>query len=366
MGRRIEPRQHGVLLVDAVDAPARVQGGVPRVGALRVAARALGGGPVPDRDHDVALEPGRPRRGLGVGAGGDGVGPAAEHRGLRPEPAEHAGHHAAAEELAVQTLQPCLVGGEIREVRGYPPRALVAEGVALQARLDGRGDLQGRDVAVGNLQQAEPRGGGIDGGGGPEVGGHGGREVEALPAHPGHPLGVEQAVAAHEDLVVGLGEVGHHVPPRVVGHHDARERRGQVAGLGDHPDAGLGPLRARDHAADVVGVERDDRRLLRSRPRHGGHRYCQPACNTRPREPHRTPPLRYARRAGGRRPPGNRRLASTGRLPPPRAPPPGRRRGCRAWRSCPRGRRTRRSGPRCRRAAAPPSTAASTCRGRSG
>ena len=305
VGRGIEPRQHGVLLVDAVDAPARVQGGVPRVGALRVAARALGGGPVPDRQHDVALEPRRPRRRLGIGAGRDGVGPAAEHRGLRAEPAEHAGHHAAAEQLAVQPLQPRLVGGEVLEVGGYLPRALVAEGVALQARLDGRRDLQRRDVAVGNLQQAEPRGGGIDGGGGPEIGGHGGREVETLPAHPGHPLGVEQAVAAHEDLVAGLGEVGHHVPPLVVGHHDARERRGQVAGLGDHPDPGLGPLRARDHAADVVRVERNGGRLLRSRPWHGGHRYCQPACNTRCQEPHSVTSV-PVRKPGERRDPGAR------------------------------------------------------------
>ena len=51
------------------------------------------------------------------------------------------------------------------------------------------------------------------------------------------------------------------------------------------------------------------------------------------------------------------------RLPAPRG---ARRRGCRAWRSSPRGRRTRRSGPGSTRGAARRSTAASTCRRRSG
>ena len=298
VGRRIEPRQTGVFLVDAVDAPARVQGRVPRVGALRVAARSLGSGPVPDRDHDVALEPGRPRRGLGIGAGRDRVGPAAEHAGLRPQPAVHGGHHAAAEQLAAQPLLPRLVGGQRGEALGQPPGALVAEGVALQARLDGRRDLQRGDVAVRDLQQAEPRSGRIDGGGRPAVGGHGCREVQAPAPHPRHPLGVEQAVAAHEDLVAGLRKVGDHVAPRVVGDHDAREGRGQVAGLGNHPDAGLGALRARDHAPDVVSVERDAGRLLRARPAHGGRQRRQPACNTRCREPHRSPPCLYASQTG--------------------------------------------------------------------
>ena len=375
MGRRIEPRQHGVFLVNAVDAPARVEGLVPRVGALRVAAGALGGGPVPDRDHDVALEPRRPRRGLGIGAGRDGVGPAAEHPGLFAEPPEHAGHHAAAEQLAVQALQPCFVGGEILEVRGYLPGPLVAEGVALQARLDGRRDLQGRDVAVGNLEQAEPRGGGIDGGGGPGVGGHRRREVETLPADRRRPARSR------------------------AGRSRARRPRSR-------PRAGPGPRTAPRHrsprCARTGWAGRGSRRSPRPRPPVPARSRPRPRCRPRrarrrPAPAHASPPrrpsappnrmphtlqrasfrhLRACTRAGraarAARPANCPRLWSCRRCgtatarPPPRAPRRGRRRGCPAWRSCPRGRRTRRSGPACRRAAAPPSTAASTCPGRSG
>ena len=57
--------------------------------------------------------------------------------------------------------------------------------------------------------------------------------------------GVDEAIAAHPDLVIGLRQIGQHVAALVVGHHDLGELGRQVGRLGDHPDAGLRAVRRR-------------------------------------------------------------------------------------------------------------------------
>ena len=64
--------------------------------------------------------------------------------------------------------------------------------------------------------------------------------------------GIDQAIAAREDLVVRLRQFGDQVAALVVGDDALDEAGRQVGGLGDHPDAGLGPVRAGHRAADVA------------------------------------------------------------------------------------------------------------------
>ena len=59
--------------------------------------------------------------------------------------------------------------------------------------------------------------------------------------------------------VAFAGRSGSRYRPAIVGDDDLAELRRRVRGFRDHPDAGLGPARARDHAGDVVGVDRDRR-----------------------------------------------------------------------------------------------------------
>ena len=40
----------------------------------------------------------------------------------------------------------------------------------------------------------------------------------------------------------------------IVGHDDLGEFGRQIGGLGDHPDAGFGPVRAGDDAAQIAGA----------------------------------------------------------------------------------------------------------------
>jgi hypothetical protein len=69
--------------------------------------------------------------------------------------------------------------------------------------------------------------------------------------------GVDEAIAAHPDLVAGLRKVGQDVAALVVGHDHARELGGQIVGLGDHPDAGLRTARTPHDSADIVVIDRD-------------------------------------------------------------------------------------------------------------
>ena len=105
---------------------------------------------------------------------------------------------------------------------------------------------------------------------------HGG-EIERLARNPAHFGRVDKPIAAHPDAVIRLRQIGQDVAAAIVGGDDLDEAGRQIGGFRDHPDTGLGPMRAGDHAADVVRVDLDRRRrraaaLLRARRRHAGQK----------------------------------------------------------------------------------------------
>ena len=69
--------------------------------------------------------------------------------------------------------------------------------------------------------------------------------------------GIDQAVAAHPHLVFGFRKIGHDVAALVVGDHHLGVAGRKIGGFRDHPHAGLGAVRAGDHAADVVVIDGD-------------------------------------------------------------------------------------------------------------
>src|SRR6266487_2507242 len=259
----------------AVDLPVRVDRGIAPVGRDFVVEIGLRVGPVPLADHDVALDaawPGWRRRHF---PGGDPVGPVGEHR-ERAVSAElvHGGEHRAAGLSRLEAAVPCGYGGRERaQCRGDLPRSLAAQLVTgpAPARLHdpeplgltfhvrrhrvrvtrGRGELARR----GDVHQGKPVTGGIVLRRRAWRGGRDGGQVHGLSRSRRHLGRVDQAVAAHPHSVRRLGKVGYQVASLVVGHDDADELRGQVAGLGDHPDARFRPVRAGDHTADVIGVD---------------------------------------------------------------------------------------------------------------
>ena len=82
-------------------------------------------------------------------------------------------------------------------------------------------------------------------------------EIEMHAGLGAHFRRIDQAVAAHPDAVIGIRQIGNEIAALVVGNDDARELGRQFGGLGDHPDAGLRPLRAGHHAADALGADLD-------------------------------------------------------------------------------------------------------------
>ena len=85
---------------------------------------------------------------------------------------------------------------------------------------------------------------------------HGG-EIEHLARLAVHLRRVDQTVAAHPHLILGLRQIGDEVTPLIVGDHDPGELGGQVRRLRDHPHAGFWPLGAGDHAAEVTVADAD-------------------------------------------------------------------------------------------------------------
>jgi hypothetical protein len=89
-----------------------------------------------------------------------------------------------------------------------------------------------------------------------------------------HPRRIHEPVAAHPHLVICGGEIGDDIAALIVGDDALDIPRRQIGCFRDHPHAGLGPVRAGDHAADVVIVDRDRRlgtKLRRRSRKQGGN-----------------------------------------------------------------------------------------------
>ena len=153
---------------------------------------------------------------------------------------------------------PCVEARRIRaEVLRHLARRRVAHLMARVARLGFEQHVLVGHVAYGNLHETEPVIGRIDLRGCACVGRDDGFEMEPLSRPHRDPRRIHQPVPAHEHLVAGSRQIRHDVATLIVGDDDPGELRRQVAGLRDHPHAGFGTFRARDDAADVVGVDCD-------------------------------------------------------------------------------------------------------------
>ena len=232
-------------------------------------------GPVPLRDDDVALDALRPRRRRRQLAAGDAVGPVGEHRqrAVLAHRVEAAGHLRA----GLSRLNAPLPGlrrtveraERLRDLARPFGAELVTRGAAarLQAAnpvglaLDVRRDAVAARRVAGELallrhaDQREPVAGGIVLGRRARIRRRDRRQVQGLARRRLHLRRVDQAVAADPDVVGGFRQIGEQVAAAIVGDDDLDELRRQIGRFRDHPDAGLGSLRGRDDAADVVGVD---------------------------------------------------------------------------------------------------------------
>ena len=103
------------------------------------------------------------------------------------------------------------------------------------------GPVPGKSLLRRDLDQRVPVVRRVDLRGGARVRRDDRRERRRRPASRG-PRRIDEAVAAHPDHVGGpCRQVGQQIPALVVGDHDLAELRRRVIGLGDDPDAGLGP-----------------------------------------------------------------------------------------------------------------------------
>jgi hypothetical protein len=73
---------------------------------------------------------------------------------------------------------------------------------------------------------------------------------------------VHETIPAHPNRVSGLRQIGNKIVPLVVGHHELGKLGGKIAGFGNHPDAGLGPVRATHNAAEVIAADGDPGRYI--------------------------------------------------------------------------------------------------------
>ena len=267
------------VLRGAVDRTVRVDRRVALVGGDQVVHVRLRIRPVPQRHDDVPLHApragGRRRRVL---ARLDAVGPVGVHRqrAVAPDLRQPRVHGAA----RLPGLHAAVPGGEVRvevaERLGNLSRGLVPQCVTSRAAvgvdhradplalaLDVRRDAvpvrprAGELVRSGDLEQGEPVLRRVVLRRRCRVGGHDRREVERRARLRLRLLGIHQPVAAHPDVVGGLRQIGEQVASRVVRHDDPGETGGQIAGLRDHPDPGLGAVGTGDHTGDVVAVHRD-------------------------------------------------------------------------------------------------------------
>ena len=283
-----------VVAEDAVDGTVRVEARVALVGGDVVVNVLLCRRPLPHGQDEVALDArraGRRRRHL---AGQNAVRPVgvdvqrplpshlfdlADHRrpggagaeaerpriGGRVEFVEIDHRHLARRLVAELVTELAAVLQPVDEVLLRPHRRVDAV-VAGARKVRGRRHLDQRVPVVGRIDRRRL----LRGSRGADA------QVDRV-AGPGRPpLGVGKAVAPHPDLVGCRGELRDQEAPFVPGDDDLPEAGLEIGGLGNHPDARLGPVGAPHYTRD--------RRLLR----RGGLSSRPPAWRSRPqrRPPH--------------------------------------------------------------------------------
>jgi hypothetical protein len=97
---------------------------------------------------------------------------------------------------------------------------------------------------------------------------HGG-EVELFAGLAVDLRGIDEAIAAHPDLVLRLRQIGDDIAALIVGDDHLGHLGAEIGGFRDHPHARLRAGRASDHAADIIGVDGNGDLSAELRRRHG-------------------------------------------------------------------------------------------------
>ena len=311
-GRQHEIRRHvldrvedrhvvaGVLALP-VQRPVAVDGRIAPVGRDQVVQILLVVVPVAQRDHDVALDALRPRR-LCIGqlALRHALGPVAEI--LERHAAKLTGgdgDHVLAGLAGLDAAHPRLFVGLDRvhvELRNRAGRqlaelmaadaAVVLHGVEVVGDLDVvRRVLAAEYLGLRDLHHRVPVDRRVVLRGFRRIGGRHRGQIELLAGLALHLRRIDEAVAAHPDVVIGLRQVRDDVAALIVGDDDLDVAHRQIARFRDHPDAGLRTTGAFHHAADVVVVDGDRRggRLLRGPRARPGKQTSPPNPNTTPK-----------------------------------------------------------------------------------
>jgi hypothetical protein len=83
------------------------------------------------------------------------------------------------------------------------------------------------------------------------------REIESAARGALLPRRIDQAVAAHPNLIIRARQIGNEITALIIRHHHAGELGRQVGGFRNHPDAGFRPARAADDATDISVADSD-------------------------------------------------------------------------------------------------------------
>ena len=248
---RIEDRHEvGAVLGRAVDQAIGVERRLALVGRRDVVQIVLGIGEVPLRDDDVALAPLRPRRlRRRQFAGGDAVGPIrVELERARRVDAADRGRHVVHRLPGQDAPRPGVLRLHVGEHRRDRTGGLVAERVTAVAAV-GLDHVEPLRLALHlaerefmlrrHLQHRIPVDRRIDVGCGLGRRRRHRREVDDLARLALDLRRVDEAIAAHEDLVARARQVGDQVAPLIVGDHALDIAGRKVGGFRDHPDARL-------------------------------------------------------------------------------------------------------------------------------
>ena len=282
---RIEHRDVvGAQLERAVQQTVRIDRRLAAIRRHHVVQVRLRIRPIPHRDHDVALDALRPWRRRRHFAAVDAIGPIGEEqqRALLAHIVDAVQHLRAGLARGEPALPRMLQRRERAELLRDLARAFRAQlmarraaagldhpqplGLALDVRIDAVALRAGAGKFAGfrNAEQRQPLAGGVILRGRVIVGRNHRRQVQRLARRGHRAFRINQAIPAHEDRVIRLRQIGQQVASLVVGDDDPDEGRWELFRLRDHPDAGFGALAAAHHAADVVAVHGNRRRLPRA------------------------------------------------------------------------------------------------------
>ena len=221
---RIGDEEIVVSVVDTIDWSVGIHAGVPLVGGDLVVHKGHVVGPVPHRDDHIPFHAGRTRWRFGNLAAGNALGPVGEH--LQTTLAAVTRHEAVHSRPALPPLDAmiprsdgrvelCEIGNFASGLAPDLMTTLAAFHVVyplterLEFRIDAVAARAGaRELTrLWRLEQRQPIVGRIDLRGGLRRRRHQGRQIQVLIRRGRDRLRIDQPIAAHPDLVVGLREL---------------------------------------------------------------------------------------------------------------------------------------------------------------